>query len=794
MAIAVTPVGDGTEDLLLQEESPPRPPAPAVLGHRENIADHLDETILQEIAQSLIGKVDDDFASREPWMEQVTRALELLGVGPEAEPDHTDFDQADTTSHDLLLKSLVRFQSRAISEMLPQGEGVYVCRVKSLVDLDALPPEQREEAEKEIGDQETRVKEFFTDYLLNKLDTYYEDHDQTIYETGLTGASFKTVFVDPTRPDAPVQVERTPVENVGIAYNAVSLRTSRLTRRIEMLATDLLSRIENGTYRVPENITLIAGVDTTSVVTAARDKLQGVQPSSVFESETHSILEVQAYLLLDSDPESNPLRIPRPYIVTLHEKTQSVLAIYRNWADGDPVARPLEHMVGYLFHPGESAVLGWGLGHLLANTTEALRKALRRTLEAGHLQNLPGGFKSAKLSIRRDAESFVPGMLKDVDIPAESSIRDSIYMLQFPGPSPGLIQLMQMLQESGEELGDVATMDVSEMLRPNVPLGSVLALLDESSAFPTAVKGRLYRSQAREYRLIQQAMIGAFGNVDVQFGANKVLKAGDLEAVEIKPAIDPKEISKQRRLLTAQALQAEAEKSPDIVDRRKATRSLLVALGADPDYYIVEPAEAKPADAITEYRMALGGAPLKAGWSQNHQAHSETHLSQLRMVANSNLPVERGTAVSQTLASHIAEHMALDLAVQVASRMGIELSVLEKGIPPEIEAEIAPQIAKMVQEVEALRVAPGEGDVRTRIAEIQAQSKQQAQFLEAQESAAKRFHEVEEKRKDRAHEMEMLRFKEGREDERNEEDNETVIEAAMIGSDRQGPKSQPGNN
>ena len=78
----------------------------------ENIAEKLDEDLLQEISADVIDKYQTDKDSREEWESMFERGFDLLGLKLEttAEP----FEGACTAVHPLLIESAVKFQSKLL--------------------------------------------------------------------------------------------------------------------------------------------------------------------------------------------------------------------------------------------------------------------------------------------------------------------------------------------------------------------------------------------------------------------------------------------------------------------------------------------------------------------------------------------------------------------------------------------------------------------------------------------------------------------------------------------------------
>ena len=80
-----------------------------------NLADDMDEEVLKDVAQTVIGNFQADKDSRAEWDSMFERGFDLLGLKLE---DATEpFEGACTAVHPLLIESAVKFQSKASQEL-----------------------------------------------------------------------------------------------------------------------------------------------------------------------------------------------------------------------------------------------------------------------------------------------------------------------------------------------------------------------------------------------------------------------------------------------------------------------------------------------------------------------------------------------------------------------------------------------------------------------------------------------------------------------------------------------------
>lgn len=760
-----------TGDILYEDEAATVSTLTASTGHFENLVDKLEKRTIDGLCSMLTELVSFDDEGRSEWREIAAESYKLLGVGPESEPD-AGLSDGDTSDHPLLLTSLIRFQSKALSALLPSGS--QAVRTEPAFNPDNIEdPKEREAALQDALEAGRRVEDFYTNYLFKEVDGYETDTDQILHDCGFNGMGIRKVFTDTTRRRVPVRPIHVTLGDIILSYDAKTMRCGRVTHRMDMPTSELIRMLTSGQYRASGQLS--PSQPEKDEITEEQDRISGLSYAHLQDTESHRIYEIHCDLMLNED--THPMGLARPYIVVIHATSQAVLAVVRNWQEGDEDEQRIEHFVCYPFSPGKTATTPLGLGHILSNVTRALRDAQRAGLDAGYRQNHPSGFKLSTFKIRDDTSRVMPGEFQDVDAPVDD-IRRALMIHPFQGPSQGLMALADRMEASGKELGGIATIDFSQLMKAGIAAGPAMAAYEESSTFQTAIHRRLYQAHASELRIIHERMRQVHGGAPIVFGRNGNLRQGDLLKVDILPAMKPGQASRQRDILEAQATWEIAQAAPDILDRRAAVVEYLRALGKPnlDDILLPDPDEdpPQPRDPVSEYGETLQSRPIKAGLAQNHRAHIAAHTAQMRGLQFSNLPVEQGEAVSAMLAAHIAEHMAMDMLVRVASRVGISPERFAE-MPPEIEAQLAPQIAMAIEEIENERAAAAQPQQESRIAVEQVKGAQRLS-----ETQLKQAHERQMEQLRQRHEIELQRHKDDADMEREEADNETALEIATM--------------
>lgn len=773
-----------TGDVIIDERTSGQTPSEDLdSGHFDNLVPLMDPTDVDAICASLTTRLADDEKGQAAFKELMAEHVRLLGAGPESDPDDYTYEASDTSDHPLLLTAMTRFQSKATAAIMPAPNKV--CRAVHNRDLGNIPDvREKQKVKTMLRKVEVRVEDFYTDYLFRRDQTYKEDTDRIVWESGLHGIGIRKIYNDMSRSRNKTRIEWVPIQNMLFSYDSRSTTRGRISQKIDMPTSDLIRMIRSGQYVADDIVTAVASEEADDPLTEEQDRIAGISPSTGTGS-THRIYEVNTDLFLSID--MHPDGLARPYLVTIHAPSQKIVSIKRNWQQSDPEEKRIESYVAYIYSPGKTANQGLGLGHLIGGMTRALRKAQRRALDAAYLQNMPFGYKLSNMSIRNGSSKIIPGEMLDVDSPTDD-IRGALQMNMFQGPSGGLLNLMERMENAGRELGGIATMDFGQLMKSQI-VAPVLAALEEASEFQTSVHFRLYDAQETEMRLLHDRMQEVYANKTVVYGADKVLQAGDLLSVDLVPMMKPGFVSKQKTLIEAQALKEAAAEAPDVIDRRKAQEEYVRALGrTDIDDFIIPPPEEapppQPKDALSEYTMILAGQPVAAGLTQNHQAHIDTHTAQMRMIEVSQMSVDDGDRAMAALAAHIVEHYSQMMLVDVASRMGVDPTIFAQGIPPELEGQLALAIAEATAAVEAERRPP---EPREESKAMLEQIKQRGKLTETE---MKQRHDAEQKDLDRRHAIELQKLKDEAETERQDRDDDTALEIArMKASGEAGPQA-----
>ena len=643
-----------------------------------NLAEFMDEGALQTLASDLLSLVDADIQSRKDWIEAYVKGLEVLGMKYE---DRTEpWNGACGVFSPLLTEAAVRFQSEMITETFPaQGP------VKTKIVGEITKP--KEEAAE-------RVREDMNYLLTEKMIDYRPEHERLLFGLGLIGAAFKKVYPNPaTRmPDAPY----IPAEDLIMPYGAANVYTcERVTHVMRKTKNDLKRLQVAGFYR---EIDLGEPVRFFSDIEKKKAEDQGY---SLNEDDRYQVLEIHVDYDMPGYEDEDGIALP--YVITIERGTSNVLAIRRNWEEGDDLKRKRQHFVQYTYIPGFGAY-GLGFIHLIGGYARAGTSIIRQLVDAGTLSNLPGGLKARGLRIKGDDTPIAPGEFRDVDI-ASGAVRDNIMPLPYKEPSQVLAALLERITEEGRRLAAIADLKISDM-SAQAPVGTTLAILERQLKTMSAVQARVHASLKMEFKLLKQ-IIRDYTDEDYSYtpeGGDRRVKQADYDVVEVIPVSDPNAATMAQRIMQYQAALQLAQSAPQIYDQPYLHRQMLEVLGIkNAERLVATPEDQKPRDPVTENMDVLRMRPLKAFAYQDHEAHMATHQAFMQdpRIAATLGQNPMAQQMMAALMAHIAEHTAFAYRAQVEMQLGVPLPPLdEEGdtpVAPEDEKAIAPLIAAAAQ-------------------------------------------------------------------------------------------------
>jgi hypothetical protein len=639
-------------------------PKKAALGATQfdsNLAEVIDEQVLNLLGSELYQNFEDYKNSRRDWEQAYTQGLDLLGFKYEQRTE--PFQGASGATHPVLAEAVTQFQALAYKELLPAGGPVRT----QVIGLD-LP---------EIQAQADRVAEFMNYQVMDVMQEYEPEFDQMLFYLPLSGSTFKKVYYDEILGRAVSKF--VSAEDLVVPYSATSLDDAEaVIHIIKISANELRKQQVAGFYRDIELLPSDDGVTETNDVKDKERQLEGLTKGS-YNEDIFTLLECHVNLDLEGFEDMNPQTgeptgIKLPYIVTIEEGSREVLSIRRNYLQNDLLKKKVNYFVHFKFLPG-FGFYGFGLIQMIGGLSRTATSALRQLLDAGTLSNLPAGFKQRGIRIRDDAQSIQPGEWRDVDAPG-GNLKDAFMTLPYKEPSQTLLALMGVVVQAGQRFASIADMQVGDG-NQQAAVGTTVALLERGSRVMSAIHKRIYAAMKQEFKLLANVFklyLPPEYPYEVVGGQRQIKQADFDDKVDIIPVADPNIFSQTQRIGLAQTELQLAMANPQIHNMYEVYRTMYSALGVkDIDRILMKPDQPTPKDPALEHIDALAGKPFQAFPGQDHRAHITAHLNFMATNMARNAPV-----IMASLEKNCFEHISLMSQEQVEIEFRNEIQQLQQ--------------------------------------------------------------------------------------------------------------------
>jgi hypothetical protein len=638
-----------------------------------NLAEHINDGKLAELAGDILGDIDADISSRKDWMQTYVDGLELLGMKIEMRSE--PWEGACGVYHPLLSEALVKFQAETVMETIPAAGPV-----KTLV-IGKETPEKMAAAD--------RVQKDMNYQIMEKMPEYRPEHERMAWGLGLSGNAFKKVYFDPNL-NRQVSIF-VPAEDLIVPYGASNLETAdRVTHVMRKTENELRKLQVAGFYR---------DIDLGEPSTAfdeVEKKIAEKMGFSATSDDRYKICEVQVNLDLEGfehTDEDGPTGIALPYIVTIEKGTQNILAIRRNWRPEDDTFQKRNHFVHYGYVPGFGFYC-FGLIHLVGAFAKSGTSIIRQLVDAGTLSNLPGGFKTRGLRVRGDDTPIAPGEFRDVDVPS-GVLKDNILPLPYKEPSQVLYSLLGTIVDEGRRFASASDLKIADM-SANTPVGTTLAILERTLKVMSAVQARVHYSMKQELKLLKE-IIRDYTPADYPYQPDegtRFAKQSDYDDVDVIPVSDPNAATMSQKIVQYQAVLQLAQQAPQLYDLAQLHRQMLEVLGIKNAKKLVKlEDDQQPQDPVTENMNIINMRPVKAFLYQEHQAHIQVHMNAMKDPKIAALIGQnpQAQAISAAAIAHIQEHLAFEYRKQMEQIIGMPLPEGDEneGIPKEMETKIS---------------------------------------------------------------------------------------------------------
>jgi len=556
-----------------------------------NLCEILEDGIAQKIGQDCQRGVKIDEESREQWIDRHDKALAL--AMQKTDEKSYPFEGASNIIYPLITTGANQFAARALPAIIP-GANLVRCKVNGDdsgvyevmgVDQKGQPQANEISPPGAKAGKASRVGEHMSYQLLEEMEEWEPDTDKMLHYLAVAGTAFRKLWYD-VQKDRP-RSRFIPASNLIVNMDAESLDSAgRVSERFHLHPHQVIEKVRRGEWYYEGD--------------SLEDDLQS---STDMENDQAPLAFIEQYVRLDLDGDG----YPEPYVVFFREDDGKVFQIIPHFTEQDIEQNQMGEIAAipcyppytqYDFLPNpENGLYGIGLGWLLGPLNEQINTTLNQINDAAHLQNTPMGFIASGLRVRGGDFRFKPGEFKQVDATG-GNIRENLYQLQFPGPSPVLFSLLGMIIDSGNDIASVkdAMMGQTES---NVQPMALQQLIEQGTVQFNSIFKRVHRSLRRELKMLFRLNSLTLNTEQYStfLDSEKQIKVDDydVESVDVTPVTDPTMAARGQKALQAQTLMQMMGQFGPMLNPQKVLMTVLEASGIeDPKEYLAEQKPPQP--------------------------------------------------------------------------------------------------------------------------------------------------------------------------------------------------------
>jgi len=234
--------------------------------HYANLAEFLDDQVLDPLGAKLVDDYRDYRNSRKDWEDSYREGLDLLGFKYERRTE--PFRGASGVTHPVLAEAVTQFQALAYKELMP-ADGPVRTQIIGI----SNPAKEA---------QSQRVKDFMNFQLMDQMKEYESEFDQMLFHLPLAGSTFKKVYYDDLLGRAVSKF--IPADDLVVPYTATSLDDAEaVVHVIKISENDLRKQQVNGFYSDIELSKPSSASDADKVAEKERE-LEGTTKSARMEA------------------------------------------------------------------------------------------------------------------------------------------------------------------------------------------------------------------------------------------------------------------------------------------------------------------------------------------------------------------------------------------------------------------------------------------------------------------------------------------------------------------------------
>jgi len=561
-----------------------------------NIAETLDEEILNKIGSKVVEDYEKDETSREEWKE---RNIEIIKLANQTlEQKNEPFDNAANIKYPLLSIAAIQFSARAYPAIV-KGRNIVKGKVTG----------KDEGGQKAARSQ--RISTHMNYQLLEEMEEWEDQMDRLLTVLPIEGCEFKKTYFDPALGRNVSELVRP--DDLVVNYKAKSLEP-RATHKLFLTKNEYVERVRAGMYLDIENLDIPAASEN--------------EPNPD-EDTPHLFLEQHRYWDLDDDDYKEP------YICTVHNDTKKVVRVLARYdSDGIKINRkgkiyrigPVQYFTKYAMIPAfDGGFYEMGFGSLASPINKTINTTINQMLDAGTIDNYGGGFLGKGVSLVKGGGGGVVKFKLNEWIHINYSgddIRKSVLPRPRIEPSQVLFMLLGMMTEAGERLVSVTESLAGENPPKGTPATTTINLIKQGLKVFSAVYKRTHRSLKSEFKKLYRLNriflddIAYFTVLD----QTKAIAKKDYEEkdCDVQPVSNPEEVSDAEKAMKAEALMQFLGKG--VYNDEVIKRRFLEALDISDTEELMEVGEAPPDPKIVleQQKLQLEGQKFQLDLVKSH--------------------------------------------------------------------------------------------------------------------------------------------------------------------------------
>lgn len=507
-----------------------------------NIAEELDQELLDKIGQEVYEGFKRDLQSKEGWDAQVDEWIKL--ATQVVEQRSYPWPKASNVKYPLLAIGAMQFAARAYPSLIPSDGKIVQFRVVG-ADPQGLKASKADKLAKHMNYQ-----------LLEDMGDWEEEMDRLLIQLPVVGCLFKKTYFDVIQKKNVSKL--VGPKDLVVNYWATSLEEAHRKTEIILMTKNRLKEMQNQKLYLeiedipePQNLP-----DIPTIVNVHGNQTPGQSDAAT----PYIILEQHTFWDIDGDGYQEP------YIITVELQTKKVIRIVARFdsdgivqdEDGKVIAiKPVEYYTKYGFVPNpDGGFYDIGFGHLLGPINKSVNTIVNQLIDAGSLANLQAGFIGKGLRLKLGKTSFTPGEWKEVNAIGDD-IKKNIFPLPVQPPSEVLFKLLGMLVESGRELASVAEIFTGKMPGQNTPATTTQASIEQGMKVFTAIYKRTWRALVKEFKKLfrlNSLYEENFEKAKLVLDEEISKEDYNIKSYDVCPTADPTAVSTTQKMLKAQAL------------------------------------------------------------------------------------------------------------------------------------------------------------------------------------------------------------------------------------------------